>query len=199
MLSKIALFILSFILSFITERPLNPYEIKKVFERMQIDKWFPIGSSSIYATIKTLLKKGYISGTTVKEGNMPEKTIYAITSQGKDALQQTLIAYLSEREQILSEFDLAMILICHLEKETALKGLEQHRGRVEQEIAVRKQVYTRTKDNGTIPYPGLIEIQHSMYKREAELRTINDLIEEVKKDAEWNRFPVVDLLGEEGV
>jgi DNA-binding PadR family transcriptional regulator len=193
MLSKIALFIISFI----AEKPLNPYEIKKVFARMQIDKWFPIGSSSIYATIKALLKKGYISGTTVKEGNMPEKTIYAITPQGEEALQQTLTAYLREREQILSEFDLAMMLICHVEKETALEALEQHRGRVEQEIAVREQVYTRAKDNGTIPYTGLIEIQHSIYKREAELRTINDLVEEVKKDTEWNRLPVLDLLGEE--
>lgn len=193
MISKIALLILSFI----AERPLNPYEITKVFERMQIDKWFPIGSSSIYATIKALVKKGYISGTTVKEGNMPEKTIYAITPQGEDALRQTLISYLSGREQILSEFDLAMMFICHLEKETAVEALEQHRDRVEQEITIREQVYTRAKDNGIIPYTGLIEIQHSMYKREAELRTINDLVEEVKKDTEWNRFPVLALLGEE--
>ena len=193
MLSKIALLILSFI----AEKPLNPYEIKKVLERLSIDKWFPMGSSSIYATIKALVKKDYISGKKIKEGNMPEKTIYAITPQGQEALQQTLIAYLSEREQILSEFDLAMMLICHLEKETAVEALEQHRGRVEQEIAVREQVYTRAKDNGTIPYTGLIEIKHSIYKREAELRTINDLVEEVKKDTEWNRLPVLDLLGEE--
>ena len=128
---------------------------------------------------------------------MPEKTIYAITPQGQEALQQTLTAYLSEREQILSEFDLAMIMICHLEKEAAVEALEQHRGRVEQDIAIREQLYTRAKDNGTIPYPGLIEIQHSIYKREAELRTINDLVEEVKKDTEWSRLPVLDLLGEE--
>lgn len=193
MLSKIALLILSFI----AEKPLNPYEIKKVFERMQIDKWFPIGSSSVYATIKALLKKGYISGTTIKEGNMPEKTIYAITPQGKEALRQTLIAYLSEREQILSEFDLAMMLICHVEKETVVEALEKHRGRVEQDIAIREQVYSKAKDTGAMPYTGLIEIKHSIYKREAEIRTINDLIEEVKEDTEWNRFPVLDLLGEE--
>jgi DNA-binding PadR family transcriptional regulator len=190
MLSKIA----TLILSFIAEKPLNPYEIKKVFKEMRIDKWFPIGSSSIYATIKALVKKGYVAGTTVKEGHMPEKTIYAITPQGEEALQQTLTTYLSEREHILSEFDLAMMLICHLEKETAVEALEQHRGRVKQEIAIRTQVYTRAKDNGAIPYPGLIEIQHSIYKREAELRTINELVEEVKKDTEWNRLPVSDLL-----
>jgi DNA-binding PadR family transcriptional regulator len=193
MLSKIALLIISFI----AEKPLNPYEIKKVFERMQIDKWFPIGSSSIYATIKALVKKGYISGTKVKEGNMPEKTIYAITPQGQEALQHSLAIYLREREQIVSVFDLAMMLICHVKKETALEALAQHQSHIEQEIAVREQVYTRAKNNGTIPYTGLIGIKYSIYKREAELRTINDLIEEVKKDTEWNRLPVSDLLGEE--
>jgi DNA-binding PadR family transcriptional regulator len=193
MVSKIALLVLSFI----AERALNPYEIKKVFARMQIDKWFPIGSSSIYATIKALVKKGYVAGTKVKEGNMPAKTIYAITPQGQEALQHTLTIYLRERQQIVSEFDLAMMFICHLNKEAALEALEHHRNCVTQDIEVREHVYTRAKDNGTIPYTGLIEIKHSIYKREAELRTINDLIEEVKKDTAWNHLPVSDFLGGE--
>lgn len=190
MLSKIALLILSFI----AEKPLNPYEIKKVLERLSIDKWFPMGSSSIYATIKALVKKDYISGKKIKEGNMPEKTIYAITPQGQEALQHTLTAYLSEQEQVTSEFDLAILSVCHLNKEAALEALHQHRHWVEQEIAARQQAYTRLQDSGHTPYPGLIIIKHAIDKREAELKTVNELIKYVKADTEWNHFPVLDLL-----
>ena len=78
MLSKLALLLLGFI----AERPLNPYEIKKLFAHLNVDRWFPIGSSSIYAAIKALVKKDYVAGEKIKSCNMPEKTIYSITAKG---------------------------------------------------------------------------------------------------------------------
>jgi len=58
MLSKIALLILGLI----SKKSLNPYEIKKLFEGLELKKVFPMSSSSIYATINALVKKSYISG-----------------------------------------------------------------------------------------------------------------------------------------
>ena len=86
MLSKSA----TMLLGLITHQPLNAYEIVKALDYMNIKYWFNIGTSTVYATIKTLEKKQYITGEVQKDGNMPDKTVYSITEQGKNAFLETL-------------------------------------------------------------------------------------------------------------
>jgi DNA-binding PadR family transcriptional regulator len=192
MLSKLALLILGCI----AEKPLNPYEIKKVFTQMNVDKWFPIGSSSIYATIKSLEKKHYISGERTRTGNMPEKTIYSITPQGEEALQQTIMSSLSEVEQHISVFHLGMMLLCHVPKEQALQAVRTHQTCVRQTLAGIEQQYAAYEVGGYIPYTGLIGIKHTIYKLRAELTILHELLEHIHQDQEWDHFPVSDLLRE---
>ena len=86
MLSKSA----TMIMGLINNSPFNAYEIIKQLQWMNIKYWYNIADSTVYATIKSLEKKGYISGTVEKEGNMPDKTIYSLTAQGKTELRNTL-------------------------------------------------------------------------------------------------------------
>lgn len=86
MLSKSA----TMIMGLINNSPLNAYEIIKQLQWMNIKYWYNIADSTVYATIKTLEKKGYISGKIEKEGNMPDKTVYKLTVQGKIELENTL-------------------------------------------------------------------------------------------------------------
>ena len=58
MLSKSA----TMLLGLITHQPLNAYEIVKTLDYMNIKYWFNIGTSTVYATIKTLEKKQYLVG-----------------------------------------------------------------------------------------------------------------------------------------
>lgn len=88
MLSKPA----TMLLGLIHRQPLNAYEIVKTLDFMNIKYWFNIGTSTVYATIKTLEKKQYISGKVQKDGNMPDKTIYSITEQGRTVFLDTLRA-----------------------------------------------------------------------------------------------------------
>lgn len=86
MLSKSA----TMIMGLINNSPLNAYEIIKQLQWMNIKYWYNIADSTVYATIKALEKKGYISGTIEKEGNMPDKTVFKLTDQGKAELKNTL-------------------------------------------------------------------------------------------------------------
>lgn len=86
MLSKSA----TMIMGLINTSPLNAYEIIKQLQWMNIKYWYSIADSTVYATIKTLEKKGHISGTIEKEGNMPDKTIYTLTDSGRIELMTTL-------------------------------------------------------------------------------------------------------------
>lgn len=86
MLSKSAVLLLGII----HKKPLNAYEITKLLAYMNIKWWFNVADSTVYTTLKNLEKKGLIKGTTEHEGNMPDKTIYSLTENGKDELKEAV-------------------------------------------------------------------------------------------------------------
>ena len=88
MLSKPA----TMLLGLIYEKPLNAYEIIKRLNYMNVKWWFNIADSTVYSTLKTLEKRGYISGTVEKVGNMPDRTVYSISDTGKDKFTDALKA-----------------------------------------------------------------------------------------------------------
>lgn len=88
MLSKPA----TMLLGLIYEKPLNAYEIIKRLNYMNVKWWFNIADSTVYSTLKTLEKRGYISGTVEKVGNMPDRTVYSISDIGRDKFTDTLKA-----------------------------------------------------------------------------------------------------------
>ena len=88
MLSKPA----TMLLGLIYEKPLNAYEIIKRLNYMNVKWWFNIADSTVYSTLKTLEKKEYISGTTEKVGNMPDRTVYSLSDKGKNEFTATLRA-----------------------------------------------------------------------------------------------------------
>lgn len=190
MLSKIGLLIAGLI----AEKPLNPYEIQKFFELTNFNKIYFMSTSSIYATINGLVKRGLISGKKVRNGKMPDKTIYSITKKGQTAIKKTLTKHLSELENLFSEFDITMVFICHLKKEDALAALGKHRLAIETIISDSIEDYNKVKKEGLIPYTGLTRRKHHLYKREAELKTINEFIQLIRDDDEWNHFPAPEWL-----
>ena len=86
MLSKSA----TMMLGLINQQPQNAYEIIKNLEIMNVKWWYNIADSTVYATLRTLDKKGFIVGVSEKNGNMPLRTVYSISNKGKEALRDKL-------------------------------------------------------------------------------------------------------------
>ena len=86
------------ILGIIQEHPINAYELIKVLSTFRIKDWYEIADSSVYATLKSLEKKNYIIGETQKSGNMPDKTVYSLTSSGKTELKKTIKNFIVEAQ-----------------------------------------------------------------------------------------------------
>lgn len=102
MLSKAS----TLILGIIAETPINPYEITKLMDYISLKNWLSLAPSSIYATIKTLQDKGYITGKNIKEGNMPEKTVYTITESGAQQLNIAIEDFLGNLEWDYAKFNI---------------------------------------------------------------------------------------------
>ncbi len=184
MLSKVG----TLILGIIKERPVNPYELTKLLEIIKIKEWFPVAASSVYATIKTLHMNGYITGEAMREGNMPEKTIYSITEEGRRVFEQSIKALLSAGGLDSVAFNIGTIMMCHLEKKDVLELLESRIMKIHKERDAVKAQHENFVSTGEIPDYALISLKHNTYLYDAELKTTLELIDELQKDPRWNHF-----------
>ncbi len=189
MLSKIH----TLILGIIDEKPLNPYEIIKLLDYIHVREWFPVAASSVYATIKTLNQKGYITGESKKEGKMPEKTIYSITEAGKKELLTTLKEYLGVTDIDPVKFDIAGLMICHVEKQEALKILHARLKKLNRFLRGISGQINYLQANSLVPSLGLTVVRHNIFLIKAEIMTTEELISEVQKNNNWNHFFARDI------
>lgn len=121
MLSKPAIVILGLI----NEKPRNAYEITKMLDVMNIRSWFNIANSTVYATIKKLEKDEKITGVVKKEGNMPDKKIFNLTSRGKKDFLNALKQSIVEFEYDATGFTIAAFFLNALEKKERVRMLNR--------------------------------------------------------------------------
>ena len=112
------------ILGFLQKNSMSAYELTRLFEFKRVQKWVKIGSPTIYQNIKKLAAKNYLSGKTVKEGEMPEKVIYSITKSGKEYFIELMNRFSSNPGNIYFDFNTVVGNLSLVDKETAINMLQ---------------------------------------------------------------------------
>lgn len=74
------------LLGLLRKRPMSGYDLRKDVERSVGYFWAP-AKTQIYATLPKLVEAGYATQERVVQTERPDKTIYAITDEGRDALR----------------------------------------------------------------------------------------------------------------
>jgi DNA-binding PadR family transcriptional regulator len=177
MLSKLSVLMLGII----SEREINPYEVTKMLEELQLKKWLPLADSTVYVTINNLKKQGLILGRCERTGNLPEKTIYSITPEGENELQHSVTSFLEDDDLTgPSNFDIGILLMYNLSKPEILFKLKKKLERLEStSYNARKQILNLEMDPGRIAFTSLTMLKHKMHLIEAEMKTIIELIKEL--------------------
>ena len=112
------------LLGFLHDKPMNAYEIKKEVESKNLVWWIKMSSPSIYRNISALSDKGYIDGETVREGEMPEKTIYTINQKGRAYFSQLMEQYANNPPKIYLDFTATISNLNHVDSETGQRILD---------------------------------------------------------------------------
>lgn len=115
------------ILGFLQKKTMSAYELTRHLEFKRVQKWVKIGSPTIYQNIKKLAAKNYLSGKTIKEGEMPEKVIYSITKSGKKYLLELMGRFSANPGKIFFDFNALIANLSFVDKETALEMLQNLR------------------------------------------------------------------------
>ena len=78
------------LLGFINNKPMYGYEILNTIAEKKMDIWIGIKPPSVYNALKILENKKYINGKQITEGNNPPRTVYEITTLGKNYLTKLI-------------------------------------------------------------------------------------------------------------
>jgi len=148
---------------------------------------------SIYPTIKKMLKKGLITGTITKNGNMPQKTIYTLSESGKKQSAESLFQFLQSIEKDVTNFEIAAYLLWNLDREKVINALKARLERLNDMLTEIKGMKDFTEPNSSIPFSAKIIMKYNLYLREADKKVTQELLETVQNQGEWEVF--VDLKG----
>lgn len=97
------------ILGLLAERPMHPYEMFQTTVERREDRLAKIRPGTMYHTVDRLSDRGLIDVHEIaREGNRPERTVYAITPAGRALLTQSLEEILARHPQEYPELYLAL-------------------------------------------------------------------------------------------
>lgn len=112
------------LLGVLMHKPMNAYELKKDMEQKNIQKWIKISSPSIYKNFLKLAENGYADAKTVREGEMPEKTVYSINDKGREYFFSMMRHYSSDPGQVYINFCAFISNLDSVDPETGLEMLD---------------------------------------------------------------------------
>lgn len=104
------------ILGYLMHGEKSAYEMVKEFETWDLKYWIKISNASIYKKIIKLSKDGYLDSRTIKEGEMPEKTIYSINKKGDDYFKKLMEMSSSNFSNIYFDFSSFIVNLHNINK-----------------------------------------------------------------------------------
>ena len=103
------------VLSYLTQRPMHPYELSRTLRDNGDARSIKFNHGSLYMVVQQLAKAGFITEQeTSREGQRPERTVYALTDAGRQELHDWLRELVEEPQHEYPHFVAALSLIAAL-------------------------------------------------------------------------------------
>jgi DNA-binding PadR family transcriptional regulator len=183
------------VLALLAERSMHPYEMAATLRERHKEESIKLRYGSLYTVIEGLERAGYIQATrTTREGNRPERTIYAITRTGEAELRDWMREILSTPVHEYPQFEAGLSLLPVLPPEEVVSLLET---RLEFLKADLQRLRAGLREAQSLGLPPLftIENEYRLACTEAERSFVQRLIPRIEKDGcgfltewqEWHR------------
>ncbi len=167
-------------LALLTERPLHPYEMQRLMHDRRKD-YAEGRTRALYRAIEELQAAGWIEPVeTTREGRWPERTVYRITPEGHEALEDWLQDVLERPAHEHLAFTAGVGLLAYLPQDRAMGALQHRVVELRAELAARDEASTALEHEMHLPRVVLLEDEHERALREAELRWIVSLLEDMR-------------------
>src|ERR1700733_1721887 len=85
------------VLALLFERPMHPYEMGVILRQRHKEESIKFRYGSLYTVIDLLVRRDFVAAReTEKDGKRPERTVYEITSAGRDELHAWMTDLIGE-------------------------------------------------------------------------------------------------------
>lgn len=167
------------VLSYLSQRAMHPYELSRTLRDNGDDRSIKFNHGSLYMVVQQLEKAGYVTAQeTNREGQRPERTVYALTDAGRQELRDWLRDLLGEPEHEYPSFVAALSLIGALPPSQVVPLLRHRLQRLAERAAqTRRQIETVLAQG--VPELFLIEEQYRLAIDDAESTYVTSLIDRV--------------------
>lgn len=135
------------ILGYLQNKEKSAYEMVKDFDKWNLSKWLKISNPSIYKNIIKLCDNGYLNSRTVKEGEMPEKTLYSMNEKGNSYFNELMEESSNHIGNIYLDFNAFLVNVENLPEEKRKEYLNNFKNKAEERRAFVESVYNQEKQN----------------------------------------------------
>lgn len=100
------------VLAWLIVGPMHPYELGRRLQETGQDRQIKYNRSSLYMVVEQLAKAGYIAAQeTVRDTQRPERTVYALTSEGRAEMYDWMRELVAEPRHEYPHFGVALSLL----------------------------------------------------------------------------------------
>lgn len=140
------------LLGLLSEEPMYPYQVEQQVKYRDMRFWTELSMSSIYKVLDKLEKKSLVVRTNeVSEENRLRK-LYAISEDGKKALQEKLVTLLSVPEHVRWQVDIGTYNCDLLPRKTVVAALKKYRKELETQVKQYGELEKFLRDSGCPPH-----------------------------------------------
>ncbi len=177
------------VLSYLTEGPEHPYELGRLLREHGDDRSIKFNHGSLYMVVRQLAKAGFIvEQETTREGQRPERTVYALTDAGRDELLNWLRELVEEPQHEYPQFVAALSLIAALPPGEVVELLGRRLGRLAEQRAEIRNLIDSTLAGGVHPL-FLVEEEYRLALLDAESSFVEQFIERINHpETGWGRL-----------
>ncbi|MDX5895421.1 PadR family transcriptional regulator [Rubrobacter radiotolerans] len=170
------------VMALLFERPMHPYEMVTLMRERGKHGSVRLRYSSLYSVVGALEREGLISSLeTVREGRRPERTVYGITDAGREEFLTWLRELLREPVKEYTQFAAGLSYLPALPPEEAADLLEERVRLLEKEVEETRSRLDRVMEELDLPRLFLVENEHELVLREAELGWVRGLAREIRE------------------
>ena len=167
------------VLSYLTAGPKHPYELGRLVREHGDDRSIKFNHGSLYMVVRQLAKAGFIvEQETTREGQRPERTVYALTDAGRNELRDWLRELVEEPQHEYPQFVAALSLIAALPPGEVAELLSRRLGRLAEQRAEIRELIDSTLAGGVHPL-FLVEEEYRLALLDAESVFVERFIERI--------------------
>ena len=165
---------------------MHPYEMKSKMKERGHDQVIRLKGGSIYGTVERLEEGGFItSQAPSREGRRPERTVYAITENGREEITAWMREMLAQPVNDYPQFAAALAFLAVLDKDEVVRLLRARTALLESQIARNEKGLEDLQKIQRIPRLFLVEAEYGVVVSRAEVEWVRSLIRDIEDGTLW--------------